>query len=308
MRRALWILLFVLLSQCRSFAQNADPCFRLPSVDSREVESQVAFLSSDVLRGRLVGSEQSAIAAQYIESVMQGYGYSVERQSHILDSIQTKKGRQAIGRITNLTAKLVGRDTTRTVIVGAHYDHLGVDPSGDVYNGADDNASGVVAVMQIAQAMAQSGVEAGCNVIFAFFDAEEFGALGSKHYARAACAASVNITYYMNFDMVGRNSDQSRPEMFFYLYTDKNSELQRWLSDAISLYSLSLDPIYRPWDDPTTGSDNSSFAAYGIPIAWFHTDAHPDYHRVSDTYQKINYPKLCEIIRAATVVVHQMSL
>lgn len=278
------------------------------SIERRVIESQVAFLSSDQLRGRAAGSTEAAITAQYIAATMYGYGYSVDLQTFYVDSIKIGGTMRAVGQMTNVICRLEGSDSSKTVIIGAHYDHLGVTKKGEIYNGADDNASGVVAVLQIARAFKESGIKPIQNVVFAFWDGEEIGSLGSKHFVAAAARDSLVMDGYMNFDMIGRNTDESRPTMFRYLYTDTSPEFERWLKGAIATHSLDLTPDFKPWDNPTTGSDNAPFARAGVPIVWFHTDGHDDYHKISDTADKINYQKLTDIIRAAYVVAVEMAI
>ena len=107
----------------------------------------------------------------------------------------------------NVLAYIPGKRSDEYVIVGAHFDHLGVDETladDKIYNGADDNASGVSAVLQIARAFALSGEKPLRNVIFAFWDGEEKGLLGSKHFVQH-CPFLKQIKGYLNFDMIGRN-------------------------------------------------------------------------------------------------------
>lgn len=308
MRKFLIILLISLLSISAYSADIEGDVERgVRSIERRKIEAQVAFLSSDSLRGRAAGSTEAAITAEYIASTMHGYGYDVTRQRFYVDSVKTKQGRRAVGSMTNILCSIEGVDTTQSVIIGAHYDHLGVTKKGEIFNGADDNASGVTAVLQIARAFKEAGIRPRRTIIFAFWDGEEIGSLGSKHYINIALRDTLRAISYMNFDMIGRNTDESRPSMFRYLYTASSPEFERYLRGAIDRFDLQLDPDYKPWDNPTTGSDNAPFARQGVPIAWFHTDGHADYHRVSDTADKINYQKLTEIIRAAFVVATQMA-
>lgn len=205
----------------------------------------------------------------------------------------------------NIYAEIKGEDTTKYVVVGAHRDHLG-DGDGEIYNGADDNASGVIAVLQIAAAFKRNGVKPACNVVFAFWDGEEIGLFGSNYYCEQLKINKKDVIYYMNFDMIGRNSDEANPTTLSYIYTEAATECKDWLMEAIADYDLNLKPNYNAWDNPVGGSDNTGFARLGIPIAWYHTEGHPDYHQVTDSYEKINYPKMRDIISSAYLVVQQM--
>ncbi len=186
-------------------------------------------------------------------------------------------------------------------MIGAHYDHLGVDPllDGDkIYNGADDNASGVSAVLQIARAFVESGVQPERTVIFCLWDGEEKGLLGSEYFMQTFSEPS-KIKGYLNFDMIGRNNNEANPEHVVYFYTQAHPAFEQWLRNDIEERGLRLKPNYRPWDNPVGGSDNGSFAKRGVPIIWYHTDGHPDYHQPSDHADKINYQKNVDITRAA---------
>lgn len=203
--------------------------------------------------------------------------------------------------LNNILGVIEGKNPNEIVIVGAHYDHLGLDPflEGDqIYNGADDNASGVSAVLQIARAFVATGERPERTVIFAFWDGEEKGLLGSRHFTRSYPEIG-KVKGYLNFDMIGRNNDESKPKHVVYFYTESHPAFGEWLKGDIKKYSLGLEPDYRPWDKPVGGSDNGSFARLEIPIIWYHTDAHPDYHQPSDHAERINWEKVVAITKAS---------
>ncbi len=194
-----------------------------------------------------------------------------------------------------------GKKSDEYVVMGAHYDHLGVDPllDGDkIYNGADDNASGVAAVLQIARAFIESGEQPERTIIFALWDGEEKGLLGSEYFMQT-WAEPEKIKGYINFDMIGRNNNEAVPEHVVYFYTAAYPAFEEWLRNDIKERGLNLKPDYRAWDRPIGGGDNGSFAKRDIPVIWYHTDGHPDYHMPSDHADKINYPKTVDITRAA---------
>ncbi|MGL5272632.1 MAG: M28 family metallopeptidase, partial [Phocaeicola sp.] len=179
--------------------------------------------------------------------------------------------------------------------------HLGIDPmlAGDkIYNGADDNASGVSAVLQIAKAFLATGEQPERTVIFAFWDGEEKGLLGSKYFVQSFPGIK-KVKGYLNFDMIGRNNNDANPTHVVYFYTEANPSFGEWLKNDIKKYNLNLTPNYRPWDKPVGGSDNASFALLDIPIIWYHTDGHADYHMPSDHSDKINWDKVVNITKAS---------
>lgn len=295
----------------------------LNSINRSSAEAYIGFLASDALEGREAGKAGSLIASEYIKSVLQEMGikpllpnsyfqpfeaYSKERQKRTRysvqpDSIQKYKQEKAHRKLEmrNVLGYIEGKNKDEYVIVGAHFDHLGIDEAlaGDkIYNGADDNASGVSAALQIAKAFVQSGQQPERSVIFAFWDGEELGLLGSEYFMLNYPDSS-QIKGYLNFDMLGRNNDETKPKHVVYFYTEAHPAFGEWLKNDIKTYNLDLEPNYRPWDNPIGGSDNASFAKRSIPILWYHTDGHPDYHQPSDEVEKINWDKLVNITKAA---------
>ncbi len=99
--------------------------------------------------------------------------------------------------------------------------------------------------------------------------------------------------------MIGRNNNEAKPTHVVYFYTEAHPAFGDWLKNDIKKYNLNLAPDYRPWDNPVGGSDNGSFAKIGIPIIWYHTDGHPDYHQPSDHADRINWDKVVNITKAS---------
>lgn len=294
----------------------------LQSINRTSAEAIVEFLADDELQGREAGMHGSRVAARYIVSCLKEAGirpldkngyyqpfeaYAKERQQRGRwqvhpDSVAVlKQGTHRSLKMDNVLAYIPGKRSDEYVIVGAHFDHLGVDETladDKIYNGADDNASGVSAVLQIARAFALSGEKPLRNVIFAFWDGEEKGLLGSKHFVQH-CPFLKQIKGYLNFDMIGRNNKPEQPQHVVYFYTAAYPAFGEWLKRDITRYGLQLQPDYRPWDNPVGGSDNASFARSGIPVIWYHTDGHPDYHQPSDHAALLNWEKVVEITKAS---------
>lgn len=272
----------------------------------------IAVLASDSLQGREAGCVGGCMAADYIVSLMDKAGLLVLEQPFIavknvnnwITSADTditaliEQGNEN-RRLRNIIAVLPGSGEG-TVVVGAHYDHLGTDTTivGDqCYNGADDNASGVSAVLQIAVAMKMSGARPRRTMVFAFWDGEEKGLLGSRYFVRKHPVID-DVVAYMNFDMVGRGPVDNSKHLS-YLYTAANPLFGDWLRADAELRAFCFEPSYKASENLLGGSDNAPFARAGVPIVWYHTEGHPDYHRPSDTYDKVDYPKLLDITRAA---------
>nr|WP_321376699.1 M20/M25/M40 family metallo-hydrolase [uncultured Bacteroides sp.] len=293
----------------------------LQSISEQSAKASINFLASDELEGREAGSRGGRVAGEYIVSMLRIMNISPMGDSYYQpfeachnqvaqkgrwqvhsDSIaQLKKGVYKHLQLNNILAKIEGKRADEYVIVGAHYDHLGIDPTlaGDcIYNGADDNASGVSAVLQLAKAFLASGQQPERTIIFAFWDGEEKGLLGSSYFVQN-CSFIQSVKGYLNYDMIGRNSNEAKPQLVDYFYTEANSAFGEWLKNDIKKYKLKLEPIYHPWDKPVGGSDNGSFAKAGVPIIWYHTNGHPDYHQPSDHASLINWEKVVEITKAS---------
>ena len=323
-----YLLLALLLVGNITFAQF--PIERaLNTINRSSAEATINFLASDELQGREAGFHGSRVTSEYIVSLLQWMGVSPLADSYFQPFDAYRKERQKKGRLEvhpdsiaklkqevhqkltmrNVLGMIPGKNTKEYVIVGAHFDHLGIDPALDgdqIYNGADDNASGVSAVLQIARAFLASGQQPERNVIVAFWDGEEKGLLGSKYFVQT-CPFLSQIKGYLNFDMIGRNNKPQQPKQVVYFYTAAHPGFGDWLKEDIRKYSLQLEPDYRAWENPIGGSDNGSFAKVGIPIIWYHTDGHPDYHQPSDHADRLNWDKIVEITKASFLNMWKMA-
>ena len=323
-----YLLLALLLVGNITFAQS--PIERgLNTINRSSAEATINFLAGDELQGREAGFHGSRVTSEYIVSLLQWMGVSPLADSYFQPFDAYRKERQKKGRLEvhpdsiaklkqevhqkltmrNVLGMIPGKNTKEYVIVGAHFDHLGIDPvlDGDqIYNGADDNASGVSAVLQIARAFLASGQQPERNVVFAFWDGEEKGLLGSKYFVQT-CPFLSQIKGYLNFDMIGRNNKPQQPKQVVYFYTAAHPVFGDWLKEDIRKYSLQLEPDYRAWENPIGGSDNGSFAKVGIPIIWYHTDGHPDYHQPSDHADRLNWDKVVEITKASFLNMWKMA-
>ena len=301
----------------------------LASINMISAKAHVEFLAADELEGREAGWKSGRIAGNYIAAVLKQMGLKPLFDDYFQPFEAYRKERQRPGRLEvhpdsiakfkefwhqkynmrNVLAKIEGKNKDEIVIIGAHYDHLGLDPmlDGDkIYNGADDNASGVSAVLQIARAFLATGQQPERTVIFAFWDGEEKGLLGSKYFTQTY--ADLNkVKGYLNFDMIGRNNDEKNPQTVTYFYTERTTSFGEWLKNDVEKYNLQLKPDYRPWDNPVGGSDNGPFAKHNIPIMWYHTNGHPEYHLPSDESAKINWEKLVEITKASFLGMWKMA-
>jgi hypothetical protein len=292
-----WLILAVAaLAGCAPGMRKGGPDLGSAVADSAAIRSDIAYLASDALEGRLIGSPGNDSAAAFIarryaylrlKPAVPGY-----LQNFIARSAASAHTGDTTGKKTqNVVAMLPGSDPVlrnRYIVVGAHFDHLGrstqfaTDPkAGDaIRNGADDNASGTAAVLQLARML--SIVKPKHSVIFVNFSGEEEGLLGSQYFVDNSPVPLDSIVTMFNFDMVGRMRDN---KLLVY-GTGTATELPALVADA----NLKIVPALsiQGGGDGFGSSDHASFYAKNIPVLHFFTDNHDDYHAATDDVEKIN--------------------
>ncbi len=208
----------------------------------------------------------------------------------------------------NVLAYFEGSDPelkNELVVITSHYDHVGII-DGEIHNGADDDGSGTVTVMELARQFKQlqkdQGISPKRSVLFMNVVGEEKGLLGSEYYADHPVVPLENTVANLNIDMIGR-TDESHPDDPRYVYligSDKlSSELHEISEFCNTTYTeLALDYTYNAPDDPNRfyyRSDHYNFAKNNIPVIFYFTGVHEDYHKPGDDAEKILYPKMAEI-------------
>ncbi len=211
------------------------------------------------------------------------------------------------GRNLGFSLKPV-RENQKIIYIGAHYDHLGkgiagfsLGPFGEIYNGADDNASGVAGVMEIAEFFSNEKIPEDWNLIFLFFDAEEWGLLGSKEFVHSKYI-SKNAVAMLNFDMIGRYKQSLQLQGKDTGDITWNEILEKTVQKIQSKYLLQVQYV-KGGSGP---SDHTMFYNKGIPVLFFFTGIHEDYHKPTDDYYKINYIKMVEILELAKEIIIQI--
>ena len=217
-------------------------------------------------------------------------------------------------RTRNVLGKWVGRDPllrSEFVGVGAHLDHLGVE-DGETFLGADDNASGVSAALAVAHGLVANGQRPRRSVIFMFFAAEEIGLHGSRYFVAHPPFPLEQLVGSLHMDMIGRNEESTKEsaaenERTLHVVGARQTsgELDAWLHDVNRYVDLSFEydlekTVYRR-------SDHYSFARRGVPVAFFFAGFHPDYHRVSDTVEKLNYDKIYRVSRLVYALTYEIA-
>ncbi|MBD0401021.1 M20/M25/M40 family metallo-hydrolase [Flammeovirga sp. EKP202] len=210
-------------------------------------------------------------------------------------------------RVRNVLAKIEGAKSDSLVMIGAHYDHLG-KREGYIWNGADDNASGVAAILGIAKAAKATGVKPNKTLLFAAWTAEEKGLHGSKNFLRTFEDKS-KIKMYLNFDMIGRRGDwHSKDNQVSFIYNENSPSTWTLNADNIEKYNINLEMFEgKTKQGQAGGSDNVNFDKEGIPYFWYHTGGHEDYHQVSDHADKIMMDKAAEITKLSFLNIWDMA-
>lgn len=198
----------------------------------------------------------------------------------------------------NVLGVIEGEKKDEIVVIGGHYDHLGIK-DGQIWNGADDNASGTVGVWMLAKAFAESGIKPKKTIVFAAWTGEEVGLYGSKYFADHPFGDNIkNIRFYLNFDMISKDSDtDSLKNQARMVYTSSYSDLEEKTKKNIEAYNLNLDLTFRPSEKPRGGSDHSSFSAKNIPVMYFMAGFPITYHTPEDGTEDVNYDKMVDIIK-----------
>jgi hypothetical protein len=265
------------------------------AIEPPRLLDDIKFLSDDRLQGRVTGSAGADSSASYLARRFSEVGLQPAAggwfQSFTIgrDGPAAKQAHAVGVAGKNVVGILPGRDPVlrnQTVVLGAHYDHLGLggfgsldpDSTGRVHNGADDNASGVAALIQVAARLAVSPPAR--TVVFIAFSGEELGLLGSAHYVKEPIYPLATTLAMVNLDMVGRLRNGR-----LIVYGARSATEFPALLDSLNWYA-GFD--LKPQGDGYGPSDQSSFYSVKRPVLHLFTDLHEDYHRTTDDWQKIN--------------------
>ena len=274
------------------------------SMSEDDLKKLVYTLADDKYEGRKTGEKGQKIAAEFIVDYYKNLGISAANDNgNYLQHIPVEYFRGlSADDSENVVAYIKGSEIPEEyIVISAHYDHLGVQ--GDIiYNGADDDASGTSAVLLIAEAF-KNAVEQGNgpkrSIVFLHVTGEEEGLYGSRYYTENPIFPLENTVTNLNIDMIGRYDIQHKdnPEFVYLIGSDKLSSELHELSEAINkkYTNLMLDYTYNDENDPNRfyyRSDHYNFAKNNIPVIFYFTGVHKDYHKETDTADKIQYELL----------------
>lgn len=304
MKKHLLFVLTVMLLGSTLLAQNQKEQLQQLRID-------VVYLASDYLGGRESGTASERLAADYIVkrfgeiglapagsngSWFQSFDFNFKPNPHSTDPGESRTGRNVLGYIDN------GAD--KTIIIGAHYDHLGMgafssrstgEPA--IHNGADDNASGVAAILRLAEYFVKSGSKSN-NYLFMAFSGEELGLYGSKHFASNPTLDLTKVNYMINLDMVGRLNDEKS------LAISGVGTSPSWKT---AMETIEVGGIQVVASESGVGpSDHTSFYLQDIPVLHFFTGQHEQYHKPEDDATLINYSGMLDITNYIIALVEDL--
>lgn len=272
------------------------------NVSEQNLKKTVSYLASDELKGRLTGSEGEKKASEFIskefkslklkprngKSYFQDFTYDLKLNPHEESSAVQINSRNVIGYLDNKASK--------TIIIGAHYDHLGLNEhhnstlmnsDGQIHNGADDNASGVSAVLELARIFSQNKTKEKANYVFALFSGEEDGLMGSKKFAEEVKNQYPNVISMINLDMIGRLNKDKDLTVGGVGTSPVFGEMIKKYKPAgfnLAIDSAGVGP-----------SDHTSFYLKDIPVLFLFTGTHSDYHKPTDDTERVNFTGLRNI-------------
>ncbi len=276
------------------------------SISSNDLKRHLMIIASDEMEGRETGSEGQKKAGLYMIAEYQKMGVSHPKSlkdyyQHVpKEALNGRRGK--LPDSENILAFVEGTEKPDEIIViSAHYDHVGIGKDGQIYNGADDDGSGTVALMEIAEAfqMAKNkGKAPKRSVLLLHVTGEEHGLLGSKYYAENPVFPLANTVANLNIDMIGRSDAENKGKDYVYVIGSEmlSSELKK-INEAANKATQNLELNYK-YDAPNDPemlyyrSDHYNFAKNNIPVAFFFDGIHEDYHKPTDDPEKIDYELL----------------
>lgn len=323
---ALSLSLFVFIS-CSSqkkttSKKRVDESTYFNSISEKDLRTNLTVIASDEMEGRETGSEGQKKAGRYIIDFykQKGIGFpkgATEYYQHIPAAYLNAKYKENLNDSENIWAFIEGSEKPEEiVVVSAHYDHIGIK-KGEIYNGADDDGSGTVAIMEIAAAFQKAKKEGHGpkrSVLILHVTGEEHGLHGSRYYTENPIFPIANTVADVNIDMIGRR-DKFHPDTNNYIYLIGSDYLSTDLFNVCEEVNkkhsfLTLDYKYNDIKDPNRfyyRSDHYNFAKKGIPVVFLYSGEHEDYHKPTDEVSKIEFDALAKRTKYAFSIVWEIA-
>lgn len=287
--------------------EDANPMEYAETITAEELKEHLYIFAGDEFMGRETGELGQKLAAEYLKenykeldipSPLGGDDYYQEVPSSAFKRGEVKDTENVLAYIKGSTMP------EEILVISSHYDHEGIDEEGNIYNGADDDGSGTVAILEIAEAFKKAvkdGYTPKRSILFLNVTGEEKGLVGSKYYTDNPVFPLSETVANLNIDMIGRIGEgmENAGDYVYLIGSDKLSTELHDLSEAVNdkYLNLNLDYTYNDENDPNRfyyRSDHYNFAKNDIPIIFYFNGVHEDYHRPTDTPDKIEYDLLAK--------------
>lgn len=274
------------------------------SIDKAEVTTLVEALADDTFEGRDAGSRGGRAAGTYLAKRFEDLKLKPlgDQGTYFQNFQYNGVSRNIVGMIEGSDEKL----KEEVVVIGAHYDHVGYGrkgnsfgPLGYIHNGADDNASGTSGLLEVMEAFSKLPSPPRRSVMFALWDAEEQGLIGSKHWVAQPTIPLERVVFYLNLDMIGRLGKGGVEVIGWRTMPG----LRKLVSNINRDNNLTLDFVYKIKED----SDHHPFFAKQIPFLMYHTGLHEDYHRPSDDADRINADGIRQLARLSFLTILELA-
>ncbi|MCR4033471.1 MULTISPECIES: M28 family peptidase [Flavobacterium] len=322
MKKLLLLLLVVSAYSCKTAQStaskdNSDPTKYVKAISEKDLKKMLYTIASDEMEGRETGSKGQKKAGLYMIDQYKKNGISFPKGAsdyyqHIPAAFLNARRNENLPDSENIWAYIEGSEKPDEILViSAHYDHVGIK-DGEVYNGADDDGSGTVAVIEMAKAFAKAkkqGHGPKRSILFLHVTGEEHGLHGSRFYSENPLFPIANTIADINIDMIGRR-DVEHSNTNNYVYVIGADRLSSDLHNAVvaqneKYIKMDLDFKFNDPKDPNhfyERSDHYNFAKHGIPSIFFFNGVHEDYHGKDDTAEKIEYDALTKRTKLAFVL------
>ena len=274
------------------------------TITAKELKEHLYVYASDYFQGRETGTIGQKRAVDYIQNFYTTAGIKAAKGTTNYLQAMELKIKENLVKTENVVAFIEGSEfPNEYLVISSHLDHIGINSKGEINNGADDDGTGTVALLEIAEAFKQAkdknqGPKR--SIIFLHVTGEEKGLLGSKYYSENPLYPLADTMVNLNVDMIGRvnpKRETNDPNYIYLIGADKLSQELHDISEATNkkYTQLSLDYTYNDEKDPNRfyyRSDHYNFAKKNIPVIFYFSGTHEDYHKPGDTPDKILYPTL----------------
>lgn len=325
MKKNIFLLLIAATLSCtsqKSSVVDSNPSEYLKTITATDLKTHLQIVASDAMEGRETGSVGQKKAGDYLISHYKTNAVSFPKGAtdyyqRIPASFLNAIRNDNLPDSENIWAYIEGSEKPEEIVViSAHYDHIGIK-NGEVYNGADDDGSGTVALLEIAQAFAQAKREGNGpkrSILFLHMTGEEHGLLGSGYYSQNPLFPLTNTIANINIDMIGRHDEFHNDSSNYvyvigsdYLSTDLYNICEAANKNHVKLF---LDYKYNDRTDPNRfyyRSDHYNFAKNGIPSVFLFTGVHADYHQATDDVDRIEFDVLSKRTQLAFVIAWELA-